>query len=432
MKKTISVLLTFIIVILNFIPVHASDSFEKSIKEYEYRCYLSSPIPYTSKKFDDLLISDNITQFVFFFKGYEEYTIGVCSSNKFTRDYLIQQLNLNIAQVNDEIANQSENKTNSCNNNLKKLEINDLELIYFEFVEEHDLNETYENKEFKENIDGEIYCLNAFAEENISERYSKSKYEESISKANNELLKLPINYCYHKTVSGREMYHDGFSNTDSYCSTNLSSPHKGDGNRRYSSGHNWLPTRIHVGFESNVSPGYNKTKLYFMYNSENYRNLNSDSNEALELEVVFFNYYNNPVSRRGRAYQYAINCSWNSNMGSSAYLDTNFGDIEYEVHMCVGCSDTSTLSQNSLHYWTINSVADAHTDSYPNDGKFHIVCQRSYRYLGSGAWHVYGEEHEQLWYPLLTETLDWYENSAYYYADTGTSIYYYNGEDPVW
>ena len=388
------------------IPVAKANEKETTI--YRYRCYLSTPIAYTSKDFDNMMNRENITQFVFSPIGLEEYSIGVCSSDEFSREYLVNQLMLNISQVNDDL------KTNK---RIEKVEIEDLQLIYFEFEEVHDSKESYESYSFKGEIDGEIYCLNALPEEIIEETHNASR--------------LAINYCHHKIIGGRIAYHDGFSNSDSFCNTSLSSPHRGDGNRRYVSGHDWLPSRIYVGFTSNVSPGFNQTKLRFLYNSENFNNQNFDSNEALELEVIFFNYYNNPANRRGRAYQYAINCSWNSNMGSSAYLDTNFGDSDYEVHMCVGCSDTTTLTPNTIFYWSINSVADAHTDSYPNDGKFHIVCQRSYRYMGSGAWHVFAEEHEQLWYPLLTATLYWYVNSAYYYANTGTCIYYQKG-DPVW
>ena len=69
-------------------------------------------------------------------------------------------------------------------------------------------------------------------------------------------------------------------------------PHKGDGNNRFGDGYSWIPDIMQVDFKNNYSNGKNRVELYYEYfSSTDYLdNLQYDSDEGLELEVVFYNY----------------------------------------------------------------------------------------------------------------------------------------------
>lgn len=121
------------------------------------------------------------------------------------------------------------------------------------------------------------------------------------------------------------------------CSPSISAPHGGDGNNRYASGYQWFPNEVDVNFYTDVAENENRTKLWYKYDQSTLNNLNVDSNEALEMEVVFYNYNKSSTSQnnKGNAFQLIKSGStWATNQPNS-YRDTNFLDNNQEVSFCV-------------------------------------------------------------------------------------------------
>ena len=222
------------------------------------------------------------------------------------------------------------------------------------------------------------------------------------------------------------MWHNQLLNLDTQCSISLVSPHLGDGNNRYDSGYQWFPDQLGVLFTEDQSPNVNRTKLWYKYTQASLSNLNVDSNEAIELEVVYYNYFNASNSGyKGNAFQLSSGATYVTNQPNS-YLDTNFGDSEYEVSFCVGVYDTSALSSNTYYYWQIDSLKGIKSNNYPNDGRFKVLAQRSYNVLGSGAFSVFAEEHEPIKKLGVPLGLSWVPatQSAWVYAAGGAGGFF--------
>ena len=129
------------------------------------------------------------------------------------------------------------------------------------------------------------------------------------------------------------------------------------------------------------------------------KDLNQDDNEALELEIVFYNYYDvEDNDLKGRSF-IPTNCTitqWYANY-ENAYLDTNFMDGEYEESYCVGIDDTRVLEPNKAYRWGMNFDDIITEQLYPNDGRYKIQAQRGYRaFPFDGAYSVFAEEHEHI------------------------------------
>lgn len=160
-----------------------------------------------------------------------------------------------------------------------------------------------------------------------------------------------------------------------------------------------------------------------------------DQNEALEAEVVFYNYgpeksYFNPnmggwqysSTMPGRGYAYMKEQEYyNHNFPSEAYpyLDTRWGDSANEGAFCIGIANSNALSPNVKYWWVIQGPVPVYInnsvfpDHYiPNEGGAKISFQRSYNYVsatltglghpsnGHDTWSVFQEEYERLIQPL--------------------------------
>lgn len=100
-----------------------------------------------------------------------------------------------------------------------------------------------------------------------------------------------------------------------------------------------------------------KMTLYYTFDEESLRNLNIDDNEALEMEIVLYNYANaNSASERGSSFMPVLGEEeyryFYSNI-PNAYVDTSFGDSKEELSFCVGCEDTHAYSADTQYYWAV-------------------------------------------------------------------------------
>lgn len=166
-------------------------------------------------------------------------------------------------------------------------------------------------------------------------------------------------------------------------------------------------------------------------------NLNRDSNEALELEVLFYNYSKaSAFSDRGTAFQTHLKSEggvWSTNQ-PNAYLDTTaFDKTKETINFCVGVDDTTALKANTTYYWMIDGAAGTTSNNYVNDGRFCVNAQRSYRAYGSGKWGVFLEEHEPILKLGLSESENWVpaSSSAWKLAKSGATWTFTSGKDPV-
>lgn len=249
--------------------------------------------------------------------------------------------------------------------------------------------------------------------------------------AGQSLSAIDSSYHYQLSDHSSVLWHNGM--TESACNTTAASPHRGDGNQRYASGYQWHPDIAEVSFVSNVSAGKNRTMLQYRYGQNALNNLVYDENEALEIEVQFYNYnsYGTSAANLGSAFQCSMNATWISSQ-PGAYLDTNFSDDQDIVALCVGCPDASQLVANTYYYWRIDSDA-GDILNYPNDGRFRITAQRSYRNGGSSTWHIFGEEHEPQLVLGISNLYNWVPatQNAWVLAESGQSWRFNNTMDPV-
>ena len=294
--------------------------------------------------------------------------------------------------------------------------------------------EMYQNCSVEEfNIDNLTLSMIEVQFERENEASISSNDEQEIKSSNNETIITnaaratiaAINSSYHtnQIVNGHTniLWYNHINSHTSACVPTLALPHRGDGNQRYLSGYKWYPNNVQVRFYTGLSNNENRTELKFLYNTTNFGYLNYDSNEALEIEVVFYNYYDSPsLDKRGYAFQtIKSGASWSTNMPvSSCYLDTHLCDGHNEVSFCVGVDDVSTLSSGTWYYWSCNGGKGITANNYPNDGRFKVVAQRSYKYLLSGAYGVFSEEHEPILKLGISSNYNWVPavNSAWVYA----------------
>ena len=168
---------------------------------------------------------------------------------------------------------------------------------------------------------------------------------------------------------------------------------------------------VRTWFKTEYEPGKNRTTLQYSYSPTQLAYLQKDSNEALELSVAFYNYTNaSSVSNRGYSYMLQDQITWSTTQ-PKAYLDTSFADNSTSVDFCVGVYDATALKANTIYSWTITSKAGT-KPGYPNDGRFRIMAQRSYRFttLVGGAFNVFAEEHENILRLGLNSGQNWVPN----------------------
>ncbi len=205
-----------------------------------------------------------------------------------------------------------------------------------------------------------------------------------------------FNSSYHYMGADANLHWHKSDGTDQICVISPSSPHGGDGNRRRFDGYPWIPFYVKISFTLNISANKNRSRLDFIISGSNLANLKKDNNEALEMEISYYNsYHANEGNLRGYAFQKSQNATWLSNQPRS-YLDTTLEDSYGSISLCVGCADTTLMSANSQYYWYIDSKKGPDSATYPQDGRFRVIAQRSYR-IGTGytAYYVFAEEHER-------------------------------------
>ena len=255
----------------------------------------------------------------------------------------------------------------------------------------------------------------------------------------NRLRSYAINGSYHHVEVMFDYtyrcWYNQLTGTHNMCMPTLTDPHGGDGNNRYASGYQWFPNIVNVYFYSDVDPNINRTMLWYNYNQSTLNNLNVDSNEALEIEVAFYNYNQSstPYNERGNAFQLIDSGSmWFTNQPNN-YRDTNFCDSNQIVTFCVGVDDTSDLVANKWYVWYIDGIKGITSNNYPNDGRFRVTAQRSYRLLGGGTWNVFADEHEPIRFLGINNSQNWVPASqnAWTYAAAHDDWNFNSSTDPV-
>ncbi len=219
-------------------------------------------------------------------------------------------------------------------------------------------------------------------------------------------------YYYFDPKTSQKYWHNQLTGENKVVLSNLSHPHEGDGNNRFASGYQWFPGYVRADFFQVVMQlPQTFVTLYFKFTENELRNLNVDDNEALEVEL---NFYNDPntsnASIRGYSfipvkgnpstntlgYDYKTPRAWFSNF-DNAYLDTPAFDNGNTINICVGIYDTSCLTANKMNWWEIDYYGQATPQGCPYDGKFRVAAQRSYVQEGSPLtmpFKVFSEEHE--------------------------------------
>lgn len=347
--------------------------------------------------------TDKIKQVVY--KGVinnETITIGIYFRNG---NYSQQKVQKNILEQLDTIY--EEQKDNLS----EKPRADDLSVYYYEFQSPPNNNL---EKLRKDNDVNKVYCL---TEKNLNINLSKNQYSNSSINS-----VAPINGSKHLLDTfGIVNWYNCLNGSLSECATSISSPHAGDGNNRFDCGYHWYPNDVSVNLQKRRWQGtkISSVQLFYEY-GDNLNNLQVDSNEALEMEVWFYNFYKEEdESKRGHSFMPTDEDSeitWASNQ-PNAYLDTKLFD-SYEVDAySVGTDDANQLIANKSYYWQITASGFGINDGCANDGRCCIVAQRSYRYLLSGAYGVFSEEHEPMRKLGLIGDQNWYSESIY---DMGT------------
>lgn len=191
----------------------------------------------------------------------------------------------------------------------------------------------------------------------------------------------------------KKVWYNQITDSQSNICVTPSSPYGGDGNNRTDSGYPWFPYYIKAEFIQQMNMGDSFVSLSFRFDENQLQNLNYDDNEALEMEIVFYNYKNadnqgergvsfvpvngNPsVNTEGKDFRNPK--IWLANF-SCAYLDTSAFDKTEEVSVCVGCYDAQAFSEpEKLYKWDIRYQGFSLRQNLPNDGRFKVIAQRSY------------------------------------------------------
>ena len=253
---------------------------------------------------------------------------------------------------------------------------------------------------------------------------------------NNDSKGKTIDGSYHyKKTSGhvsKTMWHSQSSGANTQCKRSAISPHEGDGNSRYDDGYQWYPNKVKADFTINkTTTPYvkNSTKLSYYFYKSALKNLQHDSNETLEMEVVFYDLPNetNPDDR-GLTFQKTTGSVYLTNQ-PGAYLDTGLCD-DYPC-FCVGVKNANKLEAKKWYWWEITSKKGDYK-GYPNDGRFRVNAQRGYRYLSDGAYGIFSEEHEKTVSYGKTSKQRWVpKTNAWKLANSGTTWTCNTSDGPI-
>ena len=234
-----------------------------------------------------------------------------------------------------------------------------------------------------------LETLNLLNVDKVCNLIHDRKHSQNININSNNLKSdniFVIDGSYHDYSSQPRRWYNQITDSFTDCDTNISSPHLGDGNNRFDSGYQWFPEKLDVTFQQRPWQGkFEQSIIYmsFIFTENTLKNLNVDNDEALEMEIIFYNYNNSnePIETRGHSFMPEGNVtSYYSNL-PGYYLDTTFGDNEYEDSYCIGCSDTTLLEADVSYYWYIIKDGFVYQDGCPNDGRYRITAQRSYAIL---------------------------------------------------
>lgn len=397
----------------------------KASKEDSYRIDFQKDIQFNSSTMSNNLniVSKSLDEIVFTVDaGDDTFTVGYYLGDEiYSLEKVIQQIETTVDEINYDI----ENETRVSSNN--HISLSDLQLKYI-------VVDTAEPISDIESTLSGVMSSRRISKTLATKEISEHKaIENSIRRANT------IDGSYHHfEVIGDQVYtywYNQLTGRTSMCASSISAPHGGDGNNRYASGYQWFPDKVDVNFYTDVATNENRTKLWYKYDQSTLNNLNIDSNEALEMEVVFYNYNKSSTKQdeKGNAFQLIKSGStWATNQPNS-YRDTNFLDNNQEVSFCVGVDDTSDLVAGRWYYWYINGTKGTTANNYPNDGRFKVTAQRGYRLLGSGAWSVFADEHEAI--RSLGVPLDLYwvpaDENAWIYAAANDDWNFDSSMDPI-
>ena len=250
---------------------------------------------------------------------------------------------------------------------------------------------------------------------------------------------LSATSSYHYTNALLKYWHNAVSNSNSLCTITPVSPHSGDGNSRYDAGYNWAPKIVTANFISEDFAGQNSTTIYYQYDQAGLDNLVMDNNEALEIQMVFYDYDSDTISlpNRGTTYQVAepeSYCAYSSSQ-PNYYFDTYIdGDFEEdnEICFCLGVPDASELEADRWYYWNIVSLA-GNRNGGPQSGRFRVEAQRSYRFIE--AWEstlsVYTEEHDRVLRLGIPFDKNFVVDSAWVYDDADIEWTFNAATDPI-
>ena len=368
-------------------------------------------------------VSSDLNEIVFTVDaGDDTFTIGYYLGNEtYSQEKVVREIKKTVDELNDTI--KTEERLSSNNH----ISLDNLQLTYIIVDTPDPVND------IKASLSGVASCKRIATTPTTAEIAE----HKAITNASARAGTIAGSY-HHQIYIGNNYYtqwYDQWTDTSLLCPKTLSSPHAGDGNDRYDAGFPWIPNEVDVNFYTDVATNENQTKLWYMYYTPNLNNLNVDSNEALEMEVTFYNYTSSstPYDKKGNAFQLIKDgATWYTNQPNS-YLDTGFGDSNTKINFCVGVDDTSDLTAGRWYLWHINGTKGITSNNYPNDGRFLVTAQRGYRLLGSGAWSVFAEEHDAIRRLGITSNQNWVpaDENAWIYAASNDDWNFDIATDPV-
>lgn len=412
------------------VTAHANESSAnydntKASKEESYRIDFQNDILFNSTTMRSNLniVSENLDEIVFTVDaGDDTFTVGYYLGDEtYSLEKIMQQIETTVDEINSDIKNEARVSSNN------HISLSDLQLKYIVVETAQPVS------------DIELSLSGVMSSRRISKTPTAEEISEHKAIENTIRSSKTIDGSYHylKTIYDQAYtyWYNQLTGADNICTPTISAPHSGDGNNRYASGYQWFPNEVDVNFYTDVAANENRTKLWYKYDQSTLNNLNVDSNEALELEVVFYNYNKSSTSQsaRGNAFQLIKSGStWATNQPNS-YRDTNFLDNSQEVSFCVGVDDTSDLVTGKWYYWYIDGTKGSTANNYPNDGRFKVTAQRGYRLLGSGAWSVFADEHEAIRTLGISSSLNWVpaNKNAWTYAAANDDWNFDSSTDPV-
>src|SRR5690606_21772302 len=139
--------------------------------------------------------------------------------------------------------------------------------------------------------------------------------------------------------------------------------------------YNWLPVYLSASTSQvNSSTNERRVAVAWYWDQAGLNNLVVDGNEAIEAEVLFYNYGpGTGIPGNGYAYMNVYPpISWSTNL-PNGYLDTRFMDSGEEVSFAVGTATPQLLSANTTYSFSMNAFP---APFIPSNGLWQINFQR--------------------------------------------------------